>query len=306
MTVPTLSKFPSVSETSKGILLALVSNALFLSVGVLVRILSERIDIFQILFFRQLIFVVLLLPAISKNIQTLIRPRHVKFHVLRIVGAFFALLLGFMTVSNLPLAEATALGFTSVLFVALISSLFLSESVGKSRQFTLLAGFIGVILVVQPTFRNLSIVYTLTGLGAALAAAVAVFCVRKIARVESTINLLVYQAVFVGLIALIPSIYFWQWPTLPELALLLLVGGMASIGQWLAITAYKFGEANVVANVEYVKMVYSLVLGYWIFAEAPNMLALCGASVIVVSPFLPQFLKGWAKKVRTTPLAEKF
>ena len=305
MTVPSLSKISSVPETFKGILLALVSNALFLSVGVLVRILSESIDVLQILFFRQLIFVVVLLPAISKNMHTLMRPRHIKLHILRIVGAFFALLLGFITVSNLPLAEATALGFTSVLFVALISSLFLSESVGKSRQFTLLVGCIGVMMVVQPPFENLSIVYTLTGLGAAMAAAVAVFCVRKVALTEPTINLLVYQAVFVGIMALIPSIYYWQWPTLSELALLLLIGVMASVGQWLAITAYKFGEANVVANVEYVKMVYSLLLGYWIFAESPNMLALCGASVIMVSPFLPQLMLSLAKRFRPRPVAEK-
>lgn len=122
MTVPLLSKFSSVPAIYKGILLALVSNALFLSVGVFVRILSERIDVFQILFFRQLIFVALLLPAISRNMETLMRPRHIKLHILRIVGAFFALLLGFITVSNMALAEATALGFTKVLFVALLSS----------------------------------------------------------------------------------------------------------------------------------------------------------------------------------------
>ncbi len=305
MTVPSLCKISALPETFRGILLALVSNALFISVGVLVRILSERIDVFQILFFRQLIFVVVLIPAISKNMEVILRPRLIKLHILRIISAFLALLLGFITVSNMPLAEATALGFTKVLFVALLSSIFLSETVGKSRQFTLLVGFAGVMLVVQPSLDNLSITYTLTGLGAAMAAAVAVFCVRKVARAEPTINLLAYQAVFVGLLALVPSIYHWQWPTLFDFGLLLLVGGLSSVGQWLAVTAYKFGEANVVANVEYIKMIYSLVLGYWIFAEVPDMMSLSGASIIIVSVFLPQILVKLAKKVRQTPLAER-
>ena len=126
-----------------------MSNALFVIVGVCVRYLSETIDVFQILLFRQLVFITVLIPAIWKNIDILMKPRLVKLYSLRVIAAFFALLLGFVTVSNMPLAEATALGFTTVLFVALISGKLLKESVGKSRQLTLGAGFIGVMLVVQ-------------------------------------------------------------------------------------------------------------------------------------------------------------
>lgn len=141
-------------DTAKGIALALVSNALFVIAGVCVRYLIETIDVFQVLLFRQLVFMTVLIPAIWKNMNSLMKPRLIKFHSLRVIAAFFALLLGFVTVSNIPLAEATALGFTSVLFVALISGLLLNESVGKSRQLTLIVGFIGVILVVQPSFEK--------------------------------------------------------------------------------------------------------------------------------------------------------
>ncbi len=288
----TLTRFvnSALPDTTKGIVLALVSNALFVTVGVCVRYLSETIDVFQILLFRQLVFLIVLIPAICKNIDILMQPRLVRYHALRVVGAFFALLLGFVTVSNMPLAEATALGFTSVLFVALISGIFLKESVGKSRQLTLVVGFIGVILVVQPSFEKMTFIYTLTGLGAAMAAAVTVFCVRKIASLEPTINLLVYQALFVGLLALIPSLFYWQWPTPAELTLLVLVGGISSIAQWFGVTAYKIGEANVVSNVEYTKMIYSLMLGYFLFSEIPNMISLMGAVIIIVSVFLPHIL----------------
>lgn len=272
----------------KGILLALISTGLFVLSGMLVRILSSSIDTFQILLFRQVVFVLVLSPAIISNIEILIRPKQVKLHFLRIVAAFFALYLGFITVSNIPFADAQALGFLQVIFVALISRTLLSEALSHSRLFTIAVGFIGVMLVVQPKFYDASFSYILIGSLGSLAAAVAVVCVRKVAQSEPKITLLAYQAIFVGIIALIPSIHNWNWPSLNELGLLILVGLLSSVGQWFGVTAYKFAQANIVANVQYASIIYSLLLGYFIFSEIPDTLALVGACVLIFSAVLPQ------------------
>lgn len=278
----------SMPDYLKGILLALISTGLFVLSGMLVRMLGSSIDTFQILLFRQLVFILVLLPAIKANFDTLLKPQKVKLHVLRIVGAFFALYFGFIAVSNLPFADAQALGFLQVLFVALISKTFLSEKLSISRLFTISVGFIGVMLVVQPKFLEASFQYVLVGSLGALGAAIAVVCVRKVAQSEPKITLLAYQAIFVGIIALLPSINNWHWPSLYELGLLILVGILSSIGQWLGVTAYRYGEANVIANVQYVSIIYSLVLGYFIFSEVPDNLALIGATVLILSAVLPQ------------------
>ncbi len=284
---PLLSFFDELSDPAKGIALALISNALFILVGVIVRELSQSIDIFQILLFRQLVFVTLLMPSIISNIDAMLHPKMVSMHVWRVTGAFIALYFSFLTVSNIPFADATALGFLKVLFVAVISRLFLKENVGWARMTTILIGFTGVMLVVQPSLESESMFYVGTGLVAALGAAIAVICVRKMANVESKTVVLAYQAIFVGAVALIPAIIEWQWPTWSELALLVLVGVISSIGQWFGVTAYKWGEANVVSNVEYSQMIYSMILGYLLFTELPNSLALIGAAVIVFSAIIP-------------------
>lgn len=293
---PLLSFFDGLSDPAKGIALALISNALFILVGVIVRELSQTIDIFQILLFRQLVFVTLLMPSIISNIDAMLHPKMVSMHVWRVTGAFIALYFSFLTVSNIPFADATALGFLKVLFVAVISRLFLKENVGWTRMTTILVGFTGVMLVVQPTLESESLFYVGTGLVAALGAAIAVICVRKMANVESKTVVLAYQAIFVGAVALIPAIIEWQWPTWSELALLVLVGVISSIGQCFGVTAYKWGEANVVSNVEYSQMIYSMVLGYLLFAELPNSLALIGASVILFSAILPFIIKAKQKQ----------
>ncbi|WED29975.1 DMT family transporter [Vibrio sp. DW001] len=269
---------------------------MFVSVGVIVRTLSDHIDPFQILFFRQIVFVILLTPAITSNIQVLLKPNKISFHILRVSGAFIALYFGFLTVSNLPFADATALGFIQVLFVAAISRLFLSEEVGSARRFTIIVGFIGVMLVVRPTFGGASSLYVLFGVIASLGAAVAVICVRKVAQTEPRITLLAYQAIFVGLIVFVPSMLSWQWPTSNEWILLILVGVISSIAQWIGITAYKWGEANVVANVEYVKIIYSLLIGYWLFSEIPDIYALAGTAIIIASVVMPNLAKLRQKK----------
>lgn len=275
-------------DNLKGVLLALISTGLFVLSSMLVRMLSNTVDTFQILLCRQIVFILVLLPAIKANIDILMRPQKVKWHVLRIIGAFFALYFGFITVSHLPFADAQALGFMQVLFVALICKLCLSEKVSKSRHFTIGVGLIGVMFVVQPKFYEASFSYVLIGVLGALGAAVAIVCVRKVAQSEPKITLLAYQAVAVGVIALISSINNWRWPSISELVLLVLVGLVSSVGQWVGVTAYKYGEANVVANVHYISIIYSLVLGYFIFAEVPNSLALIGACVLILSAVLPQ------------------
>lgn len=300
-TPSSLSKYQAwVNETIsmpyQGVLLALVSNCLFVFVGLLVKLLSESIDVFQILLFRQLVFITFLMPAICASLPDLLKPKMLNWHIYRITGAFIALYLGFITVSHLSLTDATALGFTNVLFVLVISRFILAEAIDIKRIATVFIGFIGVMLVVQPSFSDASLSYTLTGLGSALGAATAIICVRKMANTESRVAILAYQAVFVGLLALIPSLFVWQWPSFNELMLLLLVGTISSVAQWIGVTAYKLGEANVIANVEYAKIIYALLFGYFILAEMPNKIAVIGVSIIILSACIPFILKRLIRK----------
>lgn len=284
-------KNTSSQAPAKGIFYALIATALFAIVGVLVRLLSTRIGIFQILLFRQAIFITLMLPSAIAASRTLFRPQKIHLHATRVMGAFLALSLNFLVLGNMPLADATALSFTQVLFVAVISSTFLAERISAIRLLTIITGFCGVILVVRPTFENASLLYTFAGLGGALGASIAVTSARRLALTESKVSLLVYQAFFVGVMALLPCIMTWQSPTPNELVLLVLVGVISSLAQWFGVTAFTLTEANVVSNVEYSRIIYSMIAGYLVFAERPDHLAIAGAFIILASPFLQHVFK---------------
>ncbi len=158
-----LQLFNYLPSTMKGCILALISTALFTIVGIFVRKLSADFDTFQILFFRQLIFMLLLVPAALKSINVLLRPNKLRLHALRITGAFTALYCGFITISNIQFADATALGFLQVLFVAVIARFVLAEQITRGRIFSILVGFIGVMMVVRPTFEDSHNVYVILG-----------------------------------------------------------------------------------------------------------------------------------------------
>ncbi len=111
------------------------------------------------------------------------------------------------------------------------------------------------------------------------------------AHSEPKITLMVYQALPIGLIALIPTIYLWSTPTLADFILLLLVGVISSLAQYVGISAYKWAPANIIVNIEYVKIIYSIIIGLVVFSELPDRWSIIGALTIFASALLPML---WA------------
>ncbi|AZV79040.1 DMT family transporter [Parasedimentitalea marina] len=129
-------------------------------------------------------------------------------------------------------------------------------------------------------FNELNAVIPLIG---ALGAAMAVTSVRKVSQTEPTATLLAYQSVFVGTLASVPLFWLWTTPDTQGVLLLLAMGGLATVGQWVGINALRLGEASVIGNMEYSKLIYAAILGYAVFGEMPDIYTVLGASIIVAS-----------------------
>ncbi|WP_028115801.1 DMT family transporter [Ferrimonas senticii] len=275
------------SPLQLGVILALGSNLLFVLEGALVKQLAAQLSLLQILLCRQLVFLLLLLPLIRRFGQDLWRPKSLPLHGLRIITALMSLYFGFIAFSNLPLADATALGFTGVLFVALIAKLWLNESISRQRVLTIAVGFIGVMLITQPTFALTDSLYIGAGLLAALGGAGAASCVRHLSQVHSKTTLMTYQAAAVGLLVLPFALSQWQTPTIHELLGLGLIGLVSALATGLGVSAYQKAPANVVSNVGYSKMLFAIGLGYGLFHELPNCVGVLGIAVLMLSALLP-------------------
>lgn len=274
------------SNNTKGILWALCAAALFSGVAAMAKIAVRDYSVLQILFIRQMIVFLSSLPNTAKNFPQSLKTRHPGIHAIRLVGAFVALSCGIWAVAVLPLTTAITLTFAQVFFGALLALWFLREPVGRHRMAAIIAGFIGVIVVMRPGLDGFIDAHALIPVLAAVGAAVAVTSVRKLSQTESTATLLVYQSIFVGVLAGIPLFWIWQTPDAKGWLLLVAMGAVATLGQWIGVKALRLGEASVVGSIEYTKLIYAAIFGYLLFAEVPDVYTVIGASIIIGSSLL--------------------
>lgn len=271
------------TDNARGILWALVAAALFAIVSAMAKFAVQDYHVLQILFFRQVAVFLSSLPAISRSFPDALRTRHPLLHTVRLIGAFVALSCGIWAVAVLPLTTATTLGFAQVFFTALLALWFLDEPVGRHRLAAIAVGFLGVLIVMRPGVAGLFDTRALIALLGALGAAMAVTSVRRLSQTETTATLLVYQSLFVGLLAGVPLFWLWTTPDLFGLLFLMAMGVLATLGQWIGVRALRLGEASVIGNIEYTKLIYAAVLGVVIFAEIPDAYTMAGAAIIIAA-----------------------
>lgn len=270
-------------DNMKGLIWALVATALFSVVAALAKVAVVDYHVLQILFFRQVaVFLSSLLSTAKAFPESLVTKRP-GLHAVRLVGAFTALSCGIWAVAVLPLTTAITLAFAQVFFVAILASVFLKEPVGPHRIGAVILGFCGVVVVLRPGLNGLIDVKALIPLLGAAGAAVAITVVRRLSQTETTATLLIFQSVFVGVLAGVPLLWLWVPPDLVGWLILITMGVLATLGQWIGVRALRLGEASVVGNMEYSKLVYAAVLGYVLFEEIPDRYTVVGAAIIIAS-----------------------
>ena len=224
----------------------------------------------------------MLVPVLVKGFPTSLKSNYVSLHVARIVLAIIAMLGGFTAVVNLPLADATSIAFAKSLFVTIFAVFILKETVGVYRWSAVAVGFLGVIIMVRPGTEGFSIYGAYAVAGAASAGLVMVI-IRKLTRVDPPSTILAYQAIGVGLIMAVPAYMQWVPPTPFEWKLLAGIGFISYFAQKANILAFTYGEASLLASLDYVRLLYATLFGWLLFSEIPNTSTLLGAGIIILA-----------------------
>ena len=271
------------SDNIKGILWALLSTGLFTVVAAMVKVAVNEYHVLQILFFRQMIVFLSSLPSIAKSFPQSLKTQHPGIHSLRLTGAFIALSCSIWAVAVLPLTTTITLSFAQVFFIALIALYFMGERIGTHRIGAVIVGFIGVVIVMRPGIEGIVDARAFIPVLGAFGAAMAMTSVRKLSQTESTATLLFYQALIIGVMAGVPLFWLWVTPDLTGTLLLMAMGVIATVANWVGVKALRLGEASVIGNIQYTQLVYAAILGIFLFDEVPDIYTIIGATVIIGS-----------------------
>ena len=251
---------------------------------ILVRLLGQDIPVFELVFFRNIFVLSLGLPFAFRGGRNALRTRNLNLHLARGGISFVAMSCFYWAFSHLPMAESTALMFTMPLFLIALTTLFLGEKIGWRRTAATVAGFLGVVIMLRPGYAAFDPALFVP-LAVGLADAVTALVLRKLARTDSLLTIMLYMAMTTMVLTLIPTYLVWVTPTWEFLALLFVMSVLTIGSQFSYVAALRVGEATAVAPVNYIQIVLAAVAGLVLFAEKPSAWTATGALVIVGSTF---------------------
>ncbi len=249
---------------------------------VCVKMLGRKFDPMELAFFRYLVGFIVLAPVFWKMGGEGLKTSRLGMHMLRLVLACIAQVGVFMSVIHLHLADATAISFSRPLFATIFAIFLLSELVSARRWAATLVGFGGVIIMVRPGLDGFDPI-ALIAVGAALTFSIANVMIRMMSTTEPPNRILFYYHLGGTVVFAIPTALYWSQPVGVEWLLLAAIGVLTTIGMIGFVRGFSAGELNAVGPMEYIRLVYAALLGYYLFGEVPDIWTYLGTALIVGS-----------------------
>ncbi|HEY0833951.1 MAG TPA: DMT family transporter [Azospirillum sp.] len=261
----------------------LLAAVAFAAGNTLIRHTAMALHPFQVAFFRNLFSLLFMLAWISAGTGFgALRTGRLRLYVTRAVTGLAAMLTWFWGLSVMPLADATALSFTTPLFATMGAALFLGEAVRLRRWMAVAVGFAGVLIILRPGAETLSAA-ALAVLASCVFAALSALQVRTLARSESSTAMVTYMVLLLTPMSLVPALFVWRWPDPATLGWLVVLGGVLT-GAHVAMTrSFQLAEASAVMPYDYVKLPFTALLAYLLYGEVMDVWGWVGAGIIAAS-----------------------
>ena len=222
--------------------------------------------------------------VLLKTEQPVIQIIRPGFLVLSISGLFLGL-------TYLPMAEATAIGFTGPLFIVALSVPMLGERVGWHRWLAVVVGLAGVLVIVRPdgTVWHWSAATTLLG---AICFAIFQILTRRLAGQEKHQTTLIYTSLAGTFWVSLLAPFFWTPPSADHALMFLIIGAMGAAAHLCIIKAFAHAQASLLAPFNYSKLVWVIILGYLVFGDLPGLDTIVGSAIIVSSGLYVLYREG--------------
>ncbi|HTP90838.1 MAG TPA: DMT family transporter [Xanthobacteraceae bacterium] len=281
------SKAPEVKARTdhvpRGILCMILATLLFSGAAAFAKWQVALYPVGEVMFLRSLssllVCAAVMLPITGFSVFATKRPRD---HIARGLSQSISQTFSVLAFSLMPLAGAVAISFSSPLFAALVSIIWLKERAGLARWGALLVGFFGVLIVTDPGTDSLTL-GALFALGNAVMYGSVTVAVRGMTKTESANTLLIWQMVTIAGFHSLLLFFGFRWPAPLDAAMLFGSGLTNVIGQYFWTQALRLAPATAVSPFYYLMLVWALVIGFAVWGDIPSRGLLIGSAIVVAS-----------------------
>ena len=261
--------------------LMVISGLFFVLMHSAVKYLSKEVHIFEIAFFRCALVIFVLAPIILQQGKSVFVTRQPKIQFLRITTNSVAMLCFFYGISSTPLAQLTTLGFTVPIFATILAVLFMKERIKLRRTGALIVGFIGTLVVMRPDisieFGALLIIFS------SFLWSVCLIFIKKLTETDSAVTISLYFG-----IGMIPATFAMALPVfemidLRQFIILMFIAATGTLAQTIMNNALEKGELALLLPFDFLRLIWSVLIGYALFAEKPEITLWIGGVLIIGS-----------------------
>ncbi|MDA9556044.1 DMT family transporter [Vibrio sp.] len=256
----------------------------FMAIGA--RELSDEIMMSQVMFFRSMIGLIVILSIVfmTKNKRVFSTHRfmlHSSRNVFHFIGQYGWL----VGITALPLAEVFAIEFTVPVWTVIIAWLFLGEKLTKIKLLATLLGLMGVAVIVNPNIEGINS-YSFIVLGAAFCYAISHTSTKALSKTESPLTILLFMCVIQLPIGGIVTIGHWVTPTIPQLLWLIVIGSTGLTAHYCMAKAMQYAEVSFVVILDFLRLPAIGLIGALMYGESIKYSLLIGAVIMLLGNVL--------------------
>jgi S-adenosylmethionine uptake transporter len=267
------------NQALKGILWFILSLFISSANDVVTKYLGSNIPAYEVVFLRFVFGTLTLLPFMLRDLNSF-KTSRIQIHIIRGALLFGGILFWCLGLNAVKVTMATVINFTIPIFVLILAVIFLKETLNMFRIIATAIGFIGIVVVINPTSLEFNYISILLIVGSFMFASLDILN-KKFVNNESMLSMLFYSSFFTMLFSLIPAMKIWITPSFQDLVLFLILGAGANLILYCLLKAFALVDASAVAPYRYIELIFSAGLGYIVFKEIPNHSTLVGAVVII-------------------------
>ncbi|QBY02729.1 DMT family transporter [Rhodophyticola sp. CCM32] len=278
----------------------LVTGACFVAVTAIVKIVGNDVPPAQSAFLRYVLGLVFLIPMIRPILNAQLTPRALKLFGIRGVAHSLGVICWFYAMTQIPIAEVTAMNYVNPVYVTLLAVVFLGEKLAARRILAIVVALIGAAIILRPGFRALNLGH-LAMMFTAISFAVG-YLIAKMMTDEFGPVVVVGMLSITVTLGLAPFAYaVWVPVTLVQVGWLFLVAVFATAGHYTMMLAFAAAPLTVTQPVTFLQLVWATLLGAVAFGEPPDIWVITGGGLIIAAISFMTWREAVLRRRNVTP-----